>query len=124
MIKSELRSELTRKASYSTVNPIASHRLRTNSEDKIEARFVADLLRLIGVEKDKANFDSILRRLKKQQRFTQKIIKIVSEVEGKKTDSLSECLRWVKGLLQDFIILRSKACEEELARFTQIQAQH
>ena len=120
LIKSELRSELTRKASYTAVNPIGSNQLLNTSDGKAETKFLNDLINLIGIGKEKVNYESVLRRLKKQQRFTQKIMRIVSDVEGKKTDSLTDCLRWVKGLLQDFILLRSKACEQELAKFSQI----
>ena len=35
-------------------------------------------------------------------------MKIVSDVEGKKVESLGDCLKWVKGLLKDFITLRRK----------------
>ena len=37
----------------------------------------------------------------------------MSDVEGRKTESLTDCLAWVKGLLKDFITLRNKVQEKE-----------
>ena len=47
------------------------------------------------------------------QKFCHKVNKIVSEVEGRKVDSLSESLKWIKGLLSDFVQLRDKLTEKE-----------
>ena len=71
LIKSELRSELTRKASYTAVNPLlTTNRLRSGTEDRIEAKFLSDLLRVIGADKEKTSYETILKKLKKQHRFT------------------------------------------------------
>ena len=51
LIKSELRNELTRKASYSTMNPISSERLRIVTDERIETRFLSELLKMIGADK-------------------------------------------------------------------------
>ena len=38
---------------------------------------------------------------------------MITEVEGKKPESLSESLRWVKGLLTDFISQKERLIELE-----------
>ena len=34
------------------------------------------------------------------------MLKMVSQVEGRKTESLNDVLKWIKGLLRDFVTLR------------------
>lgn len=41
-------------------------------------------------------------------KFCYKVTKIVSDVEGRKIDSLSDSLKWIKGLLTDFITLKQQ----------------
>jgi hypothetical protein len=43
--------------------------------------------------------DNIKRKVKKLNKFSHKVQKIISDVEGRKIDSLSESLKWLKGLL-------------------------
>ena len=63
---------------------------------------------MIGHDKGQnLSLDHVLKKLKKQQRFTHKMTKLISGVEGRKIDSLNDCLNWVKGLLKDFVALRN-----------------
>ena len=40
--------------------------------------------------------------------------KMVADVEGRKAESLGDCLNWVRGLLKDFIALRKRIQEFEM----------
>ena len=43
------------------------------TDERVETHFLTDLLKAIGADQERPNFEFILKRLKKQQRFAQKI---------------------------------------------------
>ena len=59
-------------------------------------------MKALGLDKE-VTIEHGVRKLRKQTKFISKLNKLVCEVEGKKPDSLGDSLRWVKGLLHDFI---------------------
>ena len=97
------------------VPAISSDKTRIVADERTETKFLTDLLKLIGADKSQTSFEYLLKKLKKQQRFCNKIVKLVSDVEGHRTESLSDCFNWVKGLLKDFITLRNKVQNQDQA---------
>ena len=57
----ELRNELTRQQSLAD-----SERVHKQFDERIETRFLTDLLKTIGADQEQANFEHLLRKLKKQ----------------------------------------------------------
>ena len=60
------------------------------------------LLKALGLDKE-SDVEHGIKKLRKQSKLCNKLNRLITEVEGKKPDSLSNSLRWVKGLLHDFI---------------------
>jgi len=49
---------------------------------------------------------SAMKKAHKEKRFSNKVIRLVKDVEGKKPDSLKDCWRWIRGLLHDFVTIK------------------
>ena len=47
----------------------SSYHTRFGQDERIETHFLTDLLKVIGADQERPNFEFILKRLKKQQRF-------------------------------------------------------
>ena len=69
-------------------------------------------MKALGIEKE-ADIEHGIKKLRKQQKLCSRLNRLISEVEGKKPDSLGNSLRWVKGLLHDFIQQKDKINELE-----------
>ena len=91
-----------------TQEMFSSYQSRLGQDERVETHFLTDLLRAIGADQERPNFEFILKRLKKQQNFAKKVQRIVSDVEGRKVESHKECIKWIKGLLIDFMTLHEK----------------
>ena len=58
--------------------------------------------------------NNLFKQLKKQQKFSDKVVEMSMQVEGTKTPMhLSEVWRWIKGLLYDFMALKKDKVELE-----------
>jgi len=55
---------------------------------------------------------STFRKIQKDRKFCSKVTRLVRDVEGKKPDSLKDCWRWIRGLLQDFINLKKMLSDQ------------
>jgi hypothetical protein len=74
-------------------------------------KLITDVFKLLGLERP-CDFedakDLLKKKVKKMWKFCHKVNKLVNEVEGKRVESLSECLNWIRGLLSDFCDIKNK----------------
>lgn len=55
------------------------------------------------------DYEQLLRRVEKQNKFVIKVDHLVKETEGTTRDlSLADMWRWIKGLLEDFLKVREE----------------
>ena len=85
-------------------------------------------MRALGIERE-SDIEHGIKKLRKQQKLCSRLNRLISEVEGKKPDSLGNSLRWVKGLLHDFIQQKEKINElervvEKLNHLLSLQSRH
>jgi len=58
---------------------------------------------------DSSQMKKLMGRVNREKKFCLKVQKMVRDIENKKSNmSLADCWRWLKGLLHDFVQLKSK----------------
>lgn len=75
--------------------------------------FIAELNSECAPGKQPLTVDQIIRRLKKEHKLCGKLARLVGEVEGKPAESLNAVLKWIKGLLSDFVNLKEETKQKD-----------
>lgn len=63
----QLRFELDQKSTLAAMvgPPMSSDRMRIVSDERIETKFLTELLRVIGADQSQSDFENLLKKLKK-----------------------------------------------------------
>ena len=62
----------------------------------------------VPLDPEQKNFEYLLRKIKKQSKFVQKMMRIASDATGHKLESLHDCVKWARGLQKEFSQLYAK----------------